>query len=51
MWTSISDFWSNVLDFDFNDSVNIVKEFLKGAAKLASNEMMMYNGPSTVAVG
>ena len=51
MWTSISDFCSNVLDFDLKDSVNIVKEFLQKATKPASNEMMMYNSPSTVAVG
>ena len=51
VWTSISDFCSNGLDFDLKDSVNIVKEFLQEAPKLASNEMMMYNGPSTVAVG
>ena len=51
MWTSISDFCSNGLDFDLKDSLNIVKEFLQEAPKLASNEMMMYNGSSTVAVG
>ena len=51
MWTTISDSCSNGLDFNLKNNVNIVKEFLQEAPKLASNEMLMYNGPSTVEVG
>ena len=51
VWTSISDFCSNGLGFDLKHSVSIVREYLQEAPKLASNEIMMYNGPSTVAVG
>ena len=48
VWTSISDFCSNGLDL--KHSVRIVKEYLQEASKLANNEMMIYNGQSTVAV-
>ena len=51
LWTSISDLCSSGLCFDLKHSVNIVKEHLQEAPKLANNEMMMYNGRSTVAVG
>ena len=51
VWTSISDFCSNGLGFDLKHSVSIVRKYLQEAPKLASNEIMMYNGPSTVAVG
>ena len=49
--TSISEFCSNGLGFDIKHGVNIVKEYLQEAPKLANNEMMIYNGRSTVAVG
>ena len=51
VWTSVSDLCSSGLGFDLKHSVNIVKEYLQEAPKLANNEMMMYNGRSTVAVG
>ena len=51
VWTSISDFCSNGLHFDLKHSVNIVREYLQEAPKLESNEMLMYSGPSTMAVG
>ena len=51
VWTSISDFCSNGFGFDLKHSVNIVKEYLREAPKLANNEMMIHNGRSTVAVG
>ena len=49
VWISISDFCSNGLDL--KHSVSIVKEYLQEAPKLANNEMMIYNGQNTVAVG
>ena len=51
VWTSISDFCSNGLGFDLKHSVNIVREYLQEATKLERNEMLIYNGPSTLAVG
>ena len=51
VWTSISGFCSNRLGFDLKHSVNTVKEYLQEDPKLTNNEMMIYNGRSTVAVG
>ena len=51
VWTSISDFCSNGLGFDLKHGINIVNEYLQEAPILADNEMMIYNGRSTVAVG
>ena len=51
VWTSISDLCSNGFGFDLKHSVNIVKEYLREAPKLANKEMMIHNGRSTVAVG
>ena len=50
VWISISDFCSDGLGFDLKHSVNIVKEYLQEASKLANNDMMIYNGRSTIAV-
>ena len=51
VWTSINDFYSNGLNLDLKHSVSIVREYLQEATKLEHNEMLMYSGPSTVAVG
>ena len=48
VWTSVSDFCTGL---DLKHSVNIVREYLQEAPKLASNEILIHNGPSTVAVG
>lgn len=51
VWTSINDFCSSGLGLDLRHSVNVVKEYLQEAPKLASNEILIQNGPSTMAVG
>ena len=51
VWTSISDFCSNGLGLDLKCSVGIVREYLREATKLEHNGMLMYNSPSTMAVG